>query len=288
LKKRALPQPPTAKDLFIKLPSEQEQLALAWEYSRLWPEVFERYRIRNAATGIQEASKTPPSEVLPMWAMTFVGSPHWPKKTYLDLTLPQRIEAFPNAPCFQKKIGNHPYLKALRFPKRRVLLPQAIKVFDPSSDNSWEKDIFYQAIVVPRHNAQLLLLDMTFPREQLEQEFQKILELEKPVEASSSKTMLSSLAIYKALRAGWSPSKAVRVYGARKVINEKAMYFLWCRAHKIPLTNPVNESIVPVQERRHRLSYARKVPKFFKALFNHEKNKIEITKGPFFTQFNIA
>jgi hypothetical protein len=288
LKKRALPKPTTANDLFINLPSDQEQLALAWEYSRLWPEVFERYRIREAASGIQEASKTPPSKVLPKWAMTFVGSPHWPKKTYLDLTLPQRIEAFPEAPCFQKRIGNHPLLKPLRESKKQISLPQAIKVFDPSSKNSWERDVFYQAIVVPRHTTRLLILDMTFPREQLEQEFQKILEMEESVKASSSKTMLSSLAIYKALQAGCSPSKAVRVYGARKVINEKAMYFLWCRAHKIPLTNPVNESIVPVQERRHRLSYARKVPKFFKELFNHEKNKIKITKGPFFTQFNIA
>jgi len=214
--------------------------------------------------------------------MTFVGSPYWPEKTYLDLTLPQRIEAFPNAPCFQKKIGNHPYLKALRFPKRKVRLPQAIKAYNPCSKNPWERDVFYQAIVVPQNTTRLLLLDMTFPREQLEQEFQEILGKKKSAEVSSSQTMLTSLAVYKAFRAGWNPDKAVRVYGTRKVINERAMYFLWCRARKISLTAPVNESIVPVQERRHRLSYARKVPNFFKELFSHSKNKINITKGPFF------
>lgn len=94
--------------------------------------------------------------------------------------------------------------------------------------------------------------------------------------------MLTSLAVYKAFRAGWNPDKAVRNYGTRVVVNEKAMYFLWCRALKIPLTAPVDESIVPVQERRHRVFYTRKVPKYFKELFSHSKNKINITKGPFF------
>lgn len=285
MKKRALPKPPTANDLFINLPKDQEQLALAWEYSRLWPEVFEGYRIRKASSGIQGASKTPPSEVLPMWAMTFVGSPFWPEKTYLDLTLPQRIAAFPNAPCFQKKIGNHPYLKALRFPKRKIFLPQAIKVYNPSSKNSWERDVFYQAIVVPQHSTRLLLLDMNFPGEHLKQEFQSFLEKEFLTELSSSQTMLTSLAIYKAFRAGWNPDKAVRTYGSRVIINEKAMYYLWCRAKRISLTAPINESIVPVQERRHRISYARKVPNFFKELFDHEKNQIYTSKGPFFRSF---
>jgi len=258
---------------------------LAWEYSRLWPEVFERYRIRNPSSGLQVASKTPPSKKLPIWAMTFVGSPYWPEKTYLDLTLPQRIEAFPNAPCFQKDFGNHPYLKALRFPKRKVLLPQAIKVYDPTSKNSWERDVFYQAIVVPQNTTRLLLLDMNFSGEDLKQEFQRFLQKQKPTEVSSSQTMLTSLAIYKAFRAGWNPDKAVRNYGTRVVVNDKAMYFLWCRARKISLTAPVNESIVPVQERRHRLSYASQVPNFFKELFSHSKNKINIAKGPFFRSF---
>lgn len=218
--------------------------------------------------------------------MTFVGSPHWPQKTYLDLTLPQRIEAFPEAPCFQTRIGNHPYLKALRFPGRKIFLPKAIKVYDPSSGNSWERDVFYQAVVVPQHTTRLLLLDMNFSREHLKQEFQSFLEKEKPTEVSSSQTMLTSLAIYKAFRAGWSPDKAVRTYGSRVVINENAMYHLWRRAKKIPATAPVDESIVPVQERRHRISYARKVPNFFKELFDHKKNQIHTTKGPFFRSFN--
>ena len=286
MKKRALPKPTTANDLFINLPSDQEQLALAWEYSRLWPEVFERYRIRKAASGIQEASKTPPSEVLPMWAMTFVGSPHWPKKTYLDLTLPQRIEAFPEAPCFQKRIGNHPILKPLRASKKPISLPQAIKVFDPSSKHSWEKDVFYQAIMVPRHTTRLMLLDMTFSREHLKQEFQDFLGSEESTEVSSSQTMLTSLAIYKALRAGWSPNKAVRRHDASQVTNHNVMYYLWRRVKRIPSADPIDESIVPVQERRHRISYARKVPNFFKELFNHEKNTIRITNGPFFRSFN--
>ena len=221
-----------------------------------------------------------------MWAMTFVGSPHWPKKTYLDLTLPQRIEAFPEAPCFQKRIGNHPILKPLRASKKPISLPQAIKVFDPSSKHSWEKDVFYQAIMVPRHTTRLMLLDMTFSREHLKQEFQDFLGSEESTEVSSSQTMLTSLAIYKALRAGWSPNKAVRRHDASQVTNHNVMYYLWRRVKRIPSADPIDESIVPVQERRHRISYARKVPNFFKELFNHEKNTIRITNGPFLRSFN--
>jgi len=126
---------------------------------------------------------------------------------------------------------------------------------------------------------------MTFPKEDLKQEFQNFLASEESTEVSSSQKMLTSLVIYKALRAGWSPNKAVQSHDARQVTNDNAMYHLWRRAKKVPASAPIDESIVPVQERRHRISYARNVPNFFKKLFNHEKNTIQITNGPFFRSF---
>lgn len=261
----------------------QQLLLLAWEYSRLWPEIFERYRIRSKKH-LGDGASIPPSRILPKYAMSFVLSKHWPKKPYLALSLPQRIEAFPLAPCFQKKIYRQPaFRKALG--NKGVLLPSPIRVLKPLSDNQLEQSFIYQAIRAPRDTSKLLLLDMTAGRHELEGELKLFFDMEFPSTFDGWKKALSALAIYKALRANWSPERAVPKNGKDKTENPYAMYFLWRKASGSPITPIPDESIVPVQESRHRIFYAKKVPKYFKEIFDCAENPIRLSRGPFLRGF---
>ena len=262
----------------------QHLLLLAWEYSRLWPEVFERHRLKPRTANLRAGINIPTSGVLPKYAMTFILSKHWPKKTYLDLSLPQRIEAFPYAPCFQQKIHRHPVVRQA-LGDRKASVPSPMRVLQPLSDNPLEQNFIYQAIRAPRDNSRLILLDMTAGRYELEKELKLFFDEEFPSSFDGWKRALSALAIYKAFLANWSPEWAIRKIGNTTKDNPYAMYYLWCKAIKRSPTMNIDESIVPVQESRHRISYAKKVPRYFKELFGTSENPIRISEGPFLARF---
>jgi len=277
----------SAHELMLGCPADQTELLVAWEYSRLWPDLFLPYRYHHGQGGSTSGAKLPPQGMLPAYAMTFHLSKHWPKKPYLDLTTPQRVEAFRNAPCFQKDLRHLPAIKK-SIPSGFFKTSESIRMIDPMNLSALERNILDQALRFPKKSTILLLLDATFPKDEIEKCFKNILEKAKPDPISPYRHEITCLALYKTFRAGWNSRRAIQPKGIKPKENDQAMVYCWRMAKGIKREDYIDESIVPVSTPNHRRSFAKEVGKLFKKLFESKRFKISISKGPFFKRFNIS
>lgn len=277
----------SAHELMRDCPPEQTELLVAWEYSRLWPDLFLPFRYHDGPEHSMSGAKLPPQGKLPAYAMTFHFSKHWPKRAYLDLTTPQRIEAFRNAPCFQKDLRLLPAIKN-RIPSKSFKTSESIRLIDPMNLSALERNILDQALRFPKKSTILLLLDASFPKDEIEKCFKSILEKAKPDLISPYKHEITCLALYKTFRAGWNSRRAIQPKGITPKENYQAMVYCWRKATGAKPETNIAENIVPVATPNHRRLFAKKVGKLFKKLFEGEGFKISISKGPFFKGFNIS
>jgi|APGre2960657423_1045063.scaffolds.fasta_scaffold03078_5 hypothetical protein len=274
-------------ELMRDCPADQTELLVAWEYSRLWPDLFLPYRYHDGPGGSMSGARLAPQGKLPAYAMTFLLSKHWPKRAYLDLTTPQRVEAFPNAPCFQKDLRLLPAIKN-RIPSKSFKTSESIRMMDLINLSPLDQNILDQALRFPKWSTILLLLDTTFPKEEIEKCFKSILEKAKPDPISPYRHEITCLALYKAFRAGWNSRRAIQPKGITPKENYKAMVYCWRKATSAKPEDNITESIVPVTAPNNRRSFAKQVGKLFKKLFEGEGFKISISKGPFFKGFKIS
>lgn len=274
-------------ELMLECPPEQTELLVAWEYSRLWPDLFLPYQYHDGPGRSMSGARLAPQGKLPAYAMTFLLSKHWPKRAYLDLTTPQRVEAFPNAPCFQKDLRLLPAIKN-RIPSKSFKTSESIRMMDLINLSPLEQNILDQALRFPKKSAILLLLDASFPKDEIEKCFKSILEKAKPDLISPYKHEITCLALYKTFRAGWNSRRAIQPKGVNPKENHQAMVFCWRKALGVKPEDNIDESKVPVSSPNHRRSFAKEVGKLFKKLFASEGFKISISKGPFFKGFNIS
>jgi hypothetical protein len=276
-----------AEELMLDCPADQTELLVAWEYSRLWPDLFLPYRYHDGPGRSMSGAKLPPQGMLPAYAMTFHFSKYWPKRAYLDLTTPQRVEAFRSAPCFQKDLRLLPAIKN-RFPSKSFKTSESIRLIYPMNLSKLEQNILDQALRFPNRSTILLLLDASFPKDEIEKCFKNILEKAKPDPISPYRHEITCLALYKAFRAGWNSRPAVLRKGSNSENNSKGMVHCWRKAKGAKPEDYIDESIVAVSAPNHRRSFAKEVGKLFKKLFESEGFKISISKAPFFKGFNIS
>ena len=274
-------------ELMLECPPDQTELLVAWEYSRLWPDLFLPYRYRHGQGGSTSGAQLPPQGMLPAYAMTFHLSKYWPKRAYLDLTTPQRVEAFRNAPCFQKDLRLLPVIKK-SIPSEYFETSESIRMIDPMNLSKLEQNILDQALRFPKKSTILLLLDASFPKDEIEKCFKSILERAKPDPISPYRHEITCLALYKAFRAGWNSRRAIQPKGIKPKENYQAMVYCWRKAKGVKPEDNIDESIVAVSTPNHRRSFAKEVGKLFKKLFESEGFKIGISKAPFFKGFNIS
>ncbi len=274
-------------ELMLECPPEQTELLVAWEYSRLWPDLFLPYRYHDGPGRSMSGARLAPQGKLPAYAMTFLLSKHWPKKAYLDLTTPQRIEAFPNAPCFQKDLRLLPAIKN-RIPSKSFKTSESIRLVDPMNLSALDRNILDQALRFPKKSTILLLLDASFPKDEIEKCFKSILEKAKPDLISPYKHEITCLALYKTFRAGWNSRRAIQPKGINPKENYQAMVYCWRKAKGVKPEDNITESIMPVAAPNNRRSFAKEVGKLFKKLFEGKRFKISISKGPFFKGFSIS
>ena len=277
----------SANELMYECPPEQTELLVAWEYSRLWPDLFLPYRYHDGPGHSMSGARLPPQGKLPAYAMTFLFSEHWPKKAYLDLTTPQRVEAFRNAPCFQKALRLLPAISNC-YPSKSFQARESIRMIAPVNLSKLEQDIIDQALRFPHKSTVLLLLDASFPKDEIRKCFTGILEKVKPDSISPYRHEITCLALYKMFRAGWNSRHAYQRKGVTPKENYRAMVYCWRKAVGDNPEEHIDESKVPVSSPNHRRSFAKEVGKLFKKLFESDDFKISISKGPFFKGFKIS
>jgi hypothetical protein len=154
--------------------------------------------------------------------------------------------------------------------------------------SSLERNILDQALRFPKKSTILLLLDASFPKEEIEKCFKTVLEKTKPDYISPYRHEITCLALYKAFRAGWNSRRAIQPKGINPKENHQAMIYCWRKAMGAKPEENIDESKVPVSSPNHRRSFAKEVGKLFKKLFESKRFKISISKGPFFKGFNIS
>jgi hypothetical protein len=161
-------------------------------------------------------------------------------------------------------------------------------MIDPMNLSALERNILDQALRFPKKSTILLLLDASFPKDEIEKCFKSILEKAKPDPISPYRHEITCLALYKAFRAGWNSRRAIQPKGITPKENYQAMVYCWRKANGDKPEDNITESIMPVAAPNNRRSFAKEVGKLFKKLFESKRFKISISKGPFFKGFKIS
>ena len=185
----------------------EKELAAAWELGRECAG-----RLRNMSNRNKRGRKYKAVRVMSCgnkffndYALTFTASPKWPKTPYGKLKELEKVDAFPQAPIFQKK-----RLEAFRSPS----LSAAAEMITPNGRFTppWNATLLGQLFDTTRRldltDYRLIKIDASFPFEQIRSEVLALLKkhcIHRRIKGGNRySTWLRNLGLYRANRAGWS------------------------------------------------------------------------------------
>ena len=184
----------------------EKELAAAWELGRECAGRLRGMSNRNKRGRKYKAMRLMAcgSKFFNDYALTFTASPKWPKTPYGDLKEMEKVDAFPNAPIFQKK-----RLEAFRSSS----LSAAAEMITPKGRFTppWNAALLGQVFETTRRldptDYRLIKIDASFPFEQIRSEILALIKkhcTHRRIKGGNKySTWLRNLALYRAHRAGW-------------------------------------------------------------------------------------